>query len=43
MARPPIYVELSKQRELGDNESVEGRYSFYVDDWAEGLLDVRDC
>jgi hypothetical protein len=43
VARPPIYVELSKQRELGDNESVEGRYSFYVDDWAEGLLDVRDC
>ena len=43
VARPPKYVELSKQRELGDNEKVEGRYSFYVDDWAEGLLDVRDC
>ena len=43
VARPPKYVELSKQRESGDNESVEGRYSFYVDDWAEGLLDVRDC
>ena len=43
VARPPEYVELSKQRELGDNENVEGRYSFYVDDWAEGLLDVRDC
>ena len=43
VARPPKYVELSKQREAGDNESVEGRYSFYVDDWAEGLLDVRDC
>lgn len=43
VARPPIYVELSKQRESGDSESVEGRYSFYVDDWAEGLLDVRVC
>ena len=43
VARPPKYVELSKQRESGDNESVEGRYSFYVDDWAEGLLDVRNC
>ncbi|MDC3287284.1 hypothetical protein OAV67_06485 [Alphaproteobacteria bacterium] len=43
VARPPKYVELSKQRESGDNERVEGRYSFYVDDWAEGLLDVRNC
>ena len=43
VARPPKYVELSNRRELGDNEKVEGRYSFYVDDWAEGLLDVRDC
>ena len=43
VARPPKYVELSKRRELGDTENVEGRYSFYVDDWAEGLLDIRNC
>ena len=43
VARPPEYVELSKRRELGDAENVEGRYSFYVDDWAEGLLDIRNC
>jgi hypothetical protein len=43
VARPPEYVELSKRRELGDTENVEGRYSFYVDDWAEGLLDIRNC
>lgn len=43
VARPPKYVELSKGRELGDPKNVEGRYSFYVDDWAEGLLDIRNC
>ena len=43
VARPPEYVELTKEREQGDKGSPEGVFSFYVDDWQEGLLSVRNC
>ena len=43
IARPPKYVELTKEREQGDKGSPEGIFSFYVDDWQEGLLSVRNC
>lgn len=43
VARPPRYVELTKEREQGDKGSPEGVFSFYVDDWQEGLLSIRNC
>ena len=38
VAKPPRYVELTKEREQGDKGSPEGVFSFYVDDWQECLL-----
>ena len=43
VALPPEYVELTKEREQGDKGSPEGVFSFYVDDWQEGLLSIRNC
>ena len=43
VARLPEYVELTKEREQGDKGSPEGVFSFYVDDWQEGLLKIRRC
>ena len=43
VAKPPRYVELTKERERGKKGSPEGVFSFYVDDWAEGLLSIRNC
>ena len=43
VARPPEYVELNKEREEGDKGSPEGVFSFYVDDWQEGLLSILNC
>ena len=43
VARPPLYVELTKAREKGEAGSPEGLFSFYVDDWQEGLLTIRNC
>jgi len=43
VARPPLYVELSKEREKGETDTVEGYYSFYVDDWQEGIFNIRNC
>ena len=43
VAKPPRYVELTKEREQGDKGSPEGVFSFYVDDWQEGLLSIRNC
>lgn len=43
VARPPEYVELTKKREQGNKGSPEGVFSFYVDDWQEGLLSIRNC
>ena len=43
VARPPEYVELTKEREKGDRGSPEGVFSFYVDDWQEGLLSIQNC
>ena len=43
VALPPEYVELTKEREQGDKGSPEGVFSFYVDDWQEGLLKIRRC
>ena len=43
VARPPLYVELTMEREKGDTGSPEGVFSFYVDDWQEGLLKIQRC
>jgi hypothetical protein len=43
VALPPEYVELTKKREQGNEGSPEGVFSFYVDDWQEGLLSIRNC
>ena len=43
VALPPEYVELTKEREQGDKGSPEGVFSFYVDDWQEGLLKIARC
>ena len=43
VALPPEYVELTKEREQGDKGSPEGVFSYYVDDWQEGLLSIRNC
>ena len=43
VARPPEYVELTKEREQGDDGSPEGTFSFYVDDWQEGLFTIKNC
>lgn len=43
VALPPEYVELTKEREQGDRGSPEGVFSFYVDDWQEGLLKIARC
>ena len=43
VAKPPRYVELTKEREQGEKGSPEGVFSFYVDDWQEGLLSIRHC
>jgi hypothetical protein len=43
VARPPRYVELTKEREQGEKGSPEGTFSFYVDDWQEGLFSLRFC
>ncbi len=43
VARPPEYVELTKEREKGNRGSPEGVFSFYVDDWQEGLLSKQNC
>lgn len=43
VALPPRYVELTKEREQGDKGSPEGVFSFYVDDWQEGLLSIHNC
>lgn len=43
VARPPLYVELTRDREAGEEGSLNGSFSFYVDDWQEGLLEIRNC
>ena len=43
VARPPKYVELTKKREKGEAGSPEGTFSFYVDDWQEGLFTIKNC
>ena len=43
VARPPEYVELTKERIQGDDGSPEGTFSFYVDDWQEGLFTIKNC
>ena len=43
VAKPPRYVELTKEREQGDKGSPEGVFSFCVDDWQKGLLSIRNC
>lgn len=43
VAQPPLYVELTGDREQGDKSSPEGVFSFYVDDWQEGLLSIKYC
>ena len=43
VARPPEYVELTKERIQGNDGSPEGTFSFYVDDWQEGLFTIKNC
>jgi len=43
VALPPLYVELSDTKEEGNALSLEGSYSFYVDEWQEGILSISKC
>lgn len=43
VALPPLYVELSDAKEDGPALSLEGSYSFYVDEWQEGIFSISAC
>lgn len=43
VALPPVFVELTREREAGAMGSISGVFSFYVDDWQDALLEVSNC
>ena len=43
VALPPVFVELTREREAGAKGSVSGVFSFYVDEWQDGLLEISNC
>lgn len=43
VALPPLYIELSEKKEEGSPLSLEGSYSFYVDEWQEGIFSISEC
>jgi len=43
VALPPVFVELTRNREGGNSGSASGIFSFYVDDWQEALFEIRNC
>ena len=43
VALPPVFVELTREREAGAVGSISGAFSFYVDEWQDGLLEISNC
>ena len=43
VALPPMFVEMVKEREKGNTGEINGSFSFYVDDWQEGVLEIKNC
>ena len=43
VAQPPLYVDLTRDREAGSPNTVPGIYSFYVDGWQDGLFQIIHC
>ncbi len=43
VALPPIFVEMVKEREKGNTGEINGSFPFYVDDWQEGVLEIKNC
>ena len=43
VALPPVFVELTREREAGAVGSISGAFSFYVDEWQDALLEVSNC
>jgi hypothetical protein len=43
VALPPLYVQLAERKAEGASGVLAGLYEFYVDDWQDGLLELKDC